>query len=250
MDQNVWDDMAADYDKSVEDNQNPIIINYLRNEIEILGSLCKNISESNKNCSIIDMGAGTGRVIFALDENLQKDSVQFYGVEVSEPMLIRANQKNQNHKGTSNIKFLKYDLTDPHLLNYFESDETKIVMCLYNTLGVVPSHKRQNFVDNMISIAGDNGLAVITAFNGDDFGFVAPRLYNPMMPMIKQIDENSFDTENRIFQNGLGFRSQWFTKNELKSMLHSNVEPIPIDVVIDGKSYTFGNVFLNRKTTN
>ena len=248
MDHTVWDDMAADYDKSVEDNRSPIIVDYLRKEIEIIAGLCRNISESNGKCSIIDMGAGTGRAIFALDEKLQRDSIQFYGVEVSEPMLIRANQKNLNHKGTSSIKFLKYDLTDSELLNYFESDKTNIVMCLYNTLGVVPSDKRQNFVDNMLSIAGDNGLAIITAFNGDDFGFVAPRLYKPMFPMIKQIDENSFDKESRVFQNGLGFRSQWFTKTQLKSMLHSNVEPISIDVVIDDKSYTFGNVFVNRKT--
>ena len=56
----------------------------------------------------------------------------------------------------------------------------------------------------------------------------------------------SFDVKNRVFQNGLGFRSQWFTKDELKSMLQSNVEPIPIDVMINEISYTFGNVFVDR----
>ena len=194
------------------------------------------------------MGAGTGRVIFALDEELQNKFIQFYGVEISDSMIKHANGKNQNHKGNSNnIKFLKHDLTDPNLFDYFESNTTNIVMCLYNTLGVVSADKRQRFVDNMIKIAGENGLVVITAFNGDNFGFVAPRLYNPMIPMIRQIDENSFDEKNKIFQNNLGFRSQWFTKTELKSILHSNVEPIPIDVQIDNESYTFGNVFLNRK---
>ncbi len=248
MDQNLWDDMASDYDNSVEDNQDPIIIRYLNREIEILSNLCKNIDKSNTNCSIIDMGAGTGRVIFALDEELQNNFIQFYGVEISDPMIKHANGKNQNHKGNSNnIKFLKHDLTDPNLFDYFESNTTNIVMCLYNTLGVVSADKRQRFVDNMIKIAGENGLVVITAFNGDNFGFVAPRLYNPMMPMIRQIDENSFDEKNKIFQNNLGFHSQWFTKTELKSMLHSDVEPIPIDVEVDNESCTFGNVFLNRK---
>ena len=119
-------------------------------------------------------------------------------------------------------------------------------MCLYNTLGVIPSEKRQRFIDNMRNIAGEKGATILTTFNGDNFDFVAPKMYNPMMPMIKQIDENSFDAENRVFQNGLGFRSQWFTKKELKSMLHSDVEPIPIDVMINEISYTFGNVFVDR----
>ena len=247
MDHSLWDDMASDYDKSVEDNQDQIIVEYLNREVEILSNLCKAVSEANKNCSIIDMGAGTGRVIFALDKKLQNDSVRFYGIEVSDPMIKRANQKNQNHKGNSDIKFLKHDLTDPNLFDYFESDAVNIVMCLYNTLGVVPTDKRQRFVDNMIKIAGENGLVVITAFNGDNFGFVAPRLYNAMMPMIRQIDEDSFDEKKRVFQNSLGFSSQWFTKTELKMMLHSNVEPIPIEVIVDGKKYTFGNVFVNRR---
>ena len=247
MDHKLWDDLAVDYDKSVEDNQTPIITNYLKREIEILTSICSNIATSDKNYSIIDMGAGTGRVLFALDKNLKNNSLEFIGVEVSEPMLNRANQKNQNYNASSNIKFLKYDLTESNLPEHFESSGPTIVMCLYNTLGVIPLDKRQMFVDNMRSIAGDDGLTILTAFNGDNFGFVAPKMYHPMMPMIKQIDDNSFDEKNRIFQNNLGFRSQWFTKNELKYLLHTEVDPIPIDVKIDDKLHTFGNVYLDRK---
>ena len=247
MDHKLWDNLAIDYDKSVEDNHNSIIINYLKKEIEILTSLCKNISENNDKCSIIDMGAGTGRVIFALDKNLQNNSVKFFGVEVSDPMLNRANQKNQNHEGISNVEFLKFNLTEPNLFEHFEPNDGNIVMCLYNTLGVIPSDKRQMFVDNMKQIAGKNGLVIITAFNGDDFGFVAPKMYHPMLPMIRKIDDDSFDVENRVFQNSIGFRSQWFTTNELKSILHSDVEPIPIEVEINNQKYTFGNVFIDRK---
>ena len=247
MDHKLWYDLAVDYDKSVEDNPNPIIVNYLRREIEILTTLCKGMSESNHNCTIIDMGAGTGRVIFALDKNLHDNSIQFSGIEASEPMLNRANQKNQSHKGISKIGFLKYNLTEVNLAEYFESDATNIVMCLYNTLGVIPFNKRQIFVDNMRTIAGDDGLTILSAFNGDNFGFVAPKIYHPMLPMIKKIDDNSFDLGNKIFQNSLGFRSQWFTQNELKSMLCSKIDPIPIDVEIDGELCTLGNVFVDRK---
>lgn len=106
MKDGLWDDMASDYDKSVEDSQNPIIIRYLDREIEIISNLCRDVCQSNKNCSIIDMGAGTGRVIFALDEKLQNDSIEFVGVEVSKPMLNRANQK----KRKTWWKFRKYKI--------------------------------------------------------------------------------------------------------------------------------------------
>ena len=249
MKDGLWDDMASDYDKSVESNQDPIIIRYLDREIEILSNLCRNICQSSKNCSIIDMGAGTGRAIFALDKILQKDSVEFVGVEVSKPMIRRANQKKKNHgQNPNNIKFLQLDLTDPNLPDHFNSERTNIVMCLYNTLGVIPDEKRQSFVDNMRKIAGKEGLAIITAFNGDDFGFVAPILYRPMIPMIRKIDDDSFDEKNQVFHNSLGFRSQWFTKTQIKSILHSeNVRSISIEVKVEGKIQTLGNVFPSQE---
>ena len=192
------------------------------------------------------MGAGTGRVVFALDKKLHNSNVQFYGVEISESMLNYANKKKYNHERSSKVEFLKYDLTNSNLSKYFNLNETNIVMCSYNTLGVIPFDKRQKFIDNMKTIAGEKGLTILTAFNGDNFTFVAPKLYNSMIPMIRQIENDSFDEKNRIFQNSLGFHSQWFTKNELKRMLDSDVEPIPIDVSINEVSYTFGNVFLDR----
>ena len=246
MDHKIWDNLAIDYDKSVEDNENPLIVNYLKKEIDILTSLCERICKLNNNCSIIDMGAGTGRVVFALDEKLHNTTVQFYGVEISETMLNCANRKNHNRERFSKIDFLQSDLTNPDLSKYFNLNETNIVICSYNTLGVIPSHKRQKFIDSMKTIAGEKGLTILTTFNGDNFSFVAPKLYNSMMPMIRQIDDDSFDEKNRLFQNSLGFHSQWFTKNELKSMLNSDVEPISIDVTINDVCYTFGNVFVDR----
>ena len=246
MDQKIWDNLAADYDKSVEDNENSLIVDYLKREIDILTTLCARMCKLNNNCSIIDMGSGTGRVVFALDKKLHNTSVQFYGVEISEPMLNYARKKNLNHERFSKIDFLKSDLTNSNLYKYFNLNETHIVICSYNTLGVIPFDKRQKFIDNMKTIAGKKGLTILTTFNGDNFSFVAPKLYNSMMPMIRQIDDDSFDEKNRLFHNSLGFHSQWFTKNELKSMLNSDVEPISIDVKINHVSYTFGNVFVDR----
>ncbi len=245
MNNKSWDDLAADYDKSVEDNQSPLVINYLTEEIEILKNLCEKHSRLNKNFSVIDMGAGTGRVVFALDEKLHDDSIDFLGIENSDLMLKYANQKNKLRSGFSKTSFLKHDLTDTNLSQNFDLKNANVVMCTYNTLGVVPSDKRQSFIDNMKIIAGKNGMVILTMFNGDDFGFVAPKMYHSMIPMIKKIDDDSFDEENRVFHNSLGFRSQWFTKNEINSLLDSTLNPFPINVIIGDTPKTFGNVFVH-----
>ena len=43
MDRRIWDNMAIDYDESVENNESSIIMNYLKKEIEILTKICQKI---------------------------------------------------------------------------------------------------------------------------------------------------------------------------------------------------------------
>ena len=53
MDHKIWDGMAVDYDNSVENNQDPVIVSYLKREINIQTNLCKKVCYSNKISSII-----------------------------------------------------------------------------------------------------------------------------------------------------------------------------------------------------
>jgi len=248
LDKTNWDDISSEYDQCVEENRDPVIVNYMQKEMNIVSELCRKVrNKNNTECSVIEMGSGTGRVIYSLNKILKDNSISFYGVEISEHMLKKAIEKRKQSCINENITFLMHDSTDPKLCELFKQDTTNIVMCLYNTLGVIPLDKRITFIDNMLKLAGRNGLAIISAFNGDNFGFVAPTLYMPMKKMIKQIDEDSFDEKNRVFQNKLGYHSQWFTKNELTELLKSDTRPIPINDLIDGKLHTLGHVFVNRE---
>ena len=105
---------------------------------------------------------------------------------------------------------------------------------------------RWQFFDNMTRLAGKDGLALVSAFNGDDFTFVATRMYVPMREMVKQIDGDSFDEEKLAFKNRLGYYSQWFTQNQILQLLRSDTEPVPIIAVLDGNEHAFGHIFSNR----
>ena len=67
MDKYLWNDLASDYAKSVEDNDDQTIQNYLKKEIEIISELCSKKIQDKKKFYIIDMGSGTGRVLFELN---------------------------------------------------------------------------------------------------------------------------------------------------------------------------------------
>jgi SAM-dependent methyltransferase len=229
----------------VERNSDPVISGYISEEMRITCDLCRKIMKPDAKYTIIDMGSGTGRVLFSLQKILG-DSASYCGLDVSESM-IRMSKNKQSEMNVKNISFLKYDATNPAIDELFDEDDSvKITMCMYNTIGVIDATQRLQFFDNMTGLAGKDGLAIVSAFNGDDFAFTAPMLYVPMKKMVKQIDDDSFDEEKLAFKNRLGYYSQWFTKNQMMQLLHSAAEPIPIDVILDGNVHTFGHVFSNR----
>ena len=69
---------------------------------------------------------------------------------------------------------------------------------------------------------------------------------HPNENMVKQIDEDSFNERKLVFQNKLGYYSQWFTKNQVLELLHSDAKPIPINVYQNNETDIFGHVFPSR----
>ena len=244
MDYDAWNDMSSEYDNSVELNPDPVISGFISEEIRITSNLCKRLLKHDRKYTIIDMGSGTGRVLFSLCSVLG-NSISYCGLDASLPMIQLSKMKQSKMKNL-NVSFVHHDVTDPSIDKLFDEDSVKIVMCMYNTVGVIPAKKRQEFFDSMIRLAGRGGLVLISAFNGDDFSFTAPKIYTPMKTMVKQIDEDSFDEDKLAFKNKLGYYSQWFTTEQLQELLHSKEKPIPIRISLNDETYTFGHVFSNR----
>lgn len=185
----AWDDMSSDYDGSVENNPDHIISNFIDQEIRITSEICKKIITPEKKFTIIDLGSGTGRVLFALQKILG-NSVSYCGLDASKPMVDLSNMK-KSQLDLDSISFFHYDVTNPQIGELFD-DSTKIVMCMYNTVGVIPIERRKQFFENVRNLSGKDGLGLISAFNGDDFSFVAPKIYHPMKKMVKRIDDREF----------------------------------------------------------
>jgi len=240
----AWDDMSSEYDNCVENNPNHVISNFIDNEIKIISNLCKKFIQPDKKYTIIDLGCGTGRVLFSL-YGVLGNSVSYCGLDASESM-IQLSKTKQSKLNLPNISFQNYDVTDPKIDELFDDDTIKIPICVYNTVGVIPVSKREQFFDNMKKLSGKNGFVLLSAFNGDDFAFASPQIYTPMKSMVKQIDKDSFDEKKLAFRNSLGYYSQWFKKIQLQRFLKSKVDPIPIEVPVDDASRILGHIFVDR----
>ena len=92
MDDHSWNDMSSLYDDNVEKNVDPVISGYISEEIRIASDLCKKIMKPDVKYTIIDMGSGTGRVLFSL-QKIFGDYASYCGLDVSESMIQLSKNK-------------------------------------------------------------------------------------------------------------------------------------------------------------
>ena len=57
MNDDAWNDMSSEYDDNVEGNFDPVISDYLSEEIKITSDLCKKIIKPDVKYTVIDMGS-------------------------------------------------------------------------------------------------------------------------------------------------------------------------------------------------
>ena len=76
-------------------------------------------NKSFKHAVILDSGCGSGETIIEIAEKFP--SCDFYGIDLSNPLLEIANEKKQKANLTDRVKFLKADVQDiPFPSNYFD----------------------------------------------------------------------------------------------------------------------------------
>jgi len=212
------------------------------------------ISKHKNNISIIEIGTGTGRIIFDLYKDLKNDNIKFTGFDLSRAMKTNADrQKNAAEIKQGKIEFVVKDASDSDMLNQFNDDTVKVVLCLFNTIGVIHGEdKRKKVIENMKKIAGDNGVVIISAFNGDNFKQIAPHIYKPIEDLVGQIDENlSFDNDRKVFRTESGYHSEWLTKSTCEDYLKNEKEigeTRNIEVQLEGEknAIDFGFVYTNK----
>lgn len=77
------------------------------------------LNKSFKHGIILDSGCGSGETIIEIAKKFP--SCDFYGIDLSDPLLEIANEKKQKANLTDRVKFLKADVQDiPFPSNYFD----------------------------------------------------------------------------------------------------------------------------------
>ncbi|CAK4608457.1 unnamed protein product [Aphanomyces euteiches] len=178
----------------------------------------------NRPNSYVEVGCGTSEMGSVLYDRM----AYTVGVEINPVMLDLAkdihpemNAHRGNYLLEGNALELESILEKSMPSDFWKS--SRIVAILMNTFGILPEHIRQRVVDQMIRVAGDDGVVVIGCWHSKSFRRGVEEYYmkNPKLVGDKvTLDMCDFDSSD-LWVPSSKYESHWFSESELKNFVQA-----------------------------
>jgi sarcosine/dimethylglycine N-methyltransferase len=176
---------------------------------------------------IIEVGCGTGDIIGELDTK-----IPCYGLDINLDFL----QFCREHHPHDHCEFLEVDAL--HLADwwkkkgFFEKYKKPLVTCVNNTLNIMPEHLRGGVVEQLLAVAGDDGICLVTYWNGNFFSHAIMNYYKKNPNLCGKFEVHKHvDWEKRCLLTPTNYSTEWHFPVEVQQLLRAydvdveNIEP-------------------------
>jgi SAM-dependent methyltransferase len=160
--QNLWENYFTSYDKLLLYGPYKKLI--LEEIPKAVGDIIdKNFSAENK-LQILDLGTGTGNVIWGLNKKLTDKKIDFLGIDASDEILNIAKKKFENADNVKfrlgNIGLEKFGLNEEDYANLAQKKFPIIIM--NNSFYCLNDKEKEIFLKNINDLISDNGVLIIS----------------------------------------------------------------------------------------
>mmetsp|Transcript_49081 Transcript_49081/g.59211 ORF Transcript_49081/g.59211 Transcript_49081/m.59211 type:complete len:561 (+) Transcript_49081:39-1721(+) len=180
---------------------------------------------------IIEVGCGTGDVIANMDTKIQR-----YGLDINAEFVNFC-------KDTYEVDNCEFLVVDAIFLEEWWKKEgldkkfsKPLVSCVNNTLNIMPDGLRGRVIDQMLHIAGPDGVCMATYWNGNFFSHAILEYYkkNPQLCGEFDIDKH-VNWDKRTLVSPSEYSTEWHTPIEVEQLMHAN----DVDVTISTSPPTY-----------
>jgi len=103
-----------------------------------------------------------------------------------------------------------------------------LLICVNNTLNIMPHELRGGVVDQMIAVAGKDGLCMVSYWNGNFFSHAVMNYYKKNAPLCGEFDVHEHvDWDKRILVTPQQYSTHWQTPLEVQQLLRSYDVDVP-----------------------
>lgn len=102
-------------------------------------------------------------------------------------------------------------------------DRKKIVMCVGNTVGIMPPEVRKTVYQKMKEIAGEDGYMVVVFWNGNTFGDAVQNFYHKNPQLCGTFTGECIDLDNCTLTTPTGYRTRWTKPEEASEIFEKEI---------------------------
>lgn len=180
--------------------------NYMQKELEFIGRI-----PNAKNRTLIDLGAGYGRV----ENELSRLAREVIAIELLDDMY---HELESRARALPNVTAVHANITNlEQSLEDFMFNEP-VFLVLQNTLGVIEGDI-QKFLSKLKAFAkANNGEIVLSLFRQEDFESWGSGVYTKAQKMIGSVDLSKSDVKKGLIRTETGYTSKWWTQEDVDKL--------------------------------
>jgi len=193
---------------------------------DFIGGLCDEVGGSSEEGPLlVEVGCGTGEALLPLMERARYTC----GVDFN-PHFVEFCRQNEPPEHRNRVSHIIGDAQElGTLLNnelpstWVEEHRPKIVICVGNTIGIMPAEVRKNIYQQMKLLAGARGYMVVVYWNGNRFGDAVQNFYHKNPQLCGKFTGDCIDLDTCTLTTPSGYCTHWTKPEEARAIFEKEV---------------------------
>jgi len=204
---------------------------------DFVGDLCDELKGNGVEPLLVEVGCGTGEALVPLFTQVDKDAPRVRyscGMDFN-PNFIKFCEDEVQPQDRPNICHLVGDaqqlislINDGCPKEWDVQSRPKVVMCVGNTVGIMPQEIRKNVYQQMKEMAGKDGYMVVVFWNGNRFGDAVQNFYHKNPQLCGPFTGDCIDLDTCTLTTPSGYCTHWTKPEEARAIFE---DEIGVDVV-------------------
>jgi SAM-dependent methyltransferase len=191
-------------------------------QVDFTINFAEQIKFSGRRVSLIEVGCGTGEFIrdtasnfrVAVGVDFNPHFIEYCNHEIPES---RRGQERYIHGDACKL----IDLMTEH----FPKEEgllwndVRVVACVGNTIGIIPQEMKMTVYNQMLDLAGEQGILLMSYWNARWFGDAVQNFYHANPQLCGAFQGGSIDLSTTTLTTPSGYRTHWTSVEEARQVM-------------------------------
>lgn len=163
--------------------------------------------------AVVEIGSGTGEALAPIAKS--NCAAKCLGIDINPKFIEHSNA------AYGDIDQLEFAIADGTVLGETLNESyptiaalTKVVICVGNSIGIIPEPIKTSIIKEMADVAGEVGRAVLVYFNGNVFADGVENFYRKNPALCGEIKDEKVDLQNTSLESETGYKSKWMKPAE------------------------------------